>query len=188
MIPIHERQRETRYAPIKVGRPTVETRTKDGKGSGDILKGKAAVFDEFAEITNRFGDTFMEKFSKDCMNETLADGHKVMALFNHDWSCLMGSTADNLTLVKKDDGLYFELTTKGFDLDRRITELVRSGTIDACSIGFQVTEDVWRTVNGMKHRLIEKIELHEITLTPIPAYERTSVEACGVPLDNPRVV
>ena len=183
---------EKRVFPLKLEALTVETRAANGQAT-EVLKGKAAVFDEFTEITNRWGDKFMEKFSKNCMDETLADGHKVMALFNHDWSCLMGSTADNLKLEKKADGLYFEFTPKGFEFDRRITELVRSGTIDGCSIGYRVPEDnadgtrnvLWDKKDGLWHRCVEKIELYEVSFTPIPAYEQTTVDVEVRKLDAP---
>jgi hypothetical protein len=106
-----------------------------------------------------------------------------MALYNHDWSCLMGSTADNMTLEKKTDGLYFEFTPKGFEFDRRIVEFVKSGTIDGCSIGFRIARGAdgipmvrWDYKDEVWYRVIEKIDLYEITFTPIPAYESTNVD------------
>jgi hypothetical protein len=95
----------------------------------------------------------------------------------------MGSTADNLTLEKKDDGIYFEFTPKGFEFDRRIVEFVKNGTIDGCSIGFRIARDKdgrllvrWEYRDETWFRIIEKIELFEISFTPLPAYESTSVD------------
>jgi len=166
---------EKRAFPLKLEKITHETRSRDGQ-SVEILTGKAMALDEFTTIIDRWGDEFQEKFTKNCMDETLADGHKIMALYNHSWLALMGSTADNLTLALKDDGLYFEFIPKNFEFDRRIIEFIKSGTIDGCSIGFRALEWYWEEKDGTFFRIITKIELYEITFTPIPAYSQTSVE------------
>jgi len=159
---------ENRTTPLRI-----ENRIENNHGK--VLKGRAAVFNEFTTMHDYRGDEFQEKFATGCMNETLSDGHKIMALYNHSWSNLLGSTADNLKLKLKADSLCFELTPKGYELDRRIAEHVESGTIDGCSIGFRVLEDRWENKNDQWFRVIEKIELFEITLTPIPAYGQTAV-------------
>ena len=166
---------EKRYFPLRIENLSTETRARDGNNV-EMLAGRAMVLDEFTTITDRWGDEFQEKFSKESINETLADGHKIMALYNHDWSCLMGSNADNLTLTLKSDGLYFELIPKNFDFDKRIVELIKSGTIDGCSIGFRVLDYYWEEKEGIFFRIITKIELYEISFTPIPAYEQTNVD------------
>jgi len=161
--------------PLKVEAASIETRAVNGQ-SVEVLVGRAAVFDEFTPLRDRWGDVFNERFAAGCMSKTLGDGHKVMILYNHDWTCLLGSTADVITLTLKSDGLYFEYTPKNFEFDRRIVDLVRSGTIDGCSIGYRVTDHDWEEKDGSWFRTVTEIELYEISLTPIPAYEQTSVD------------
>ena len=164
---------EKRVFPLRV-MPAIEIRGKSGQ-TVEVLTGRAAVFDEFTEMKDLLGDTFQEQFAAGCMTEILDDGHKIMALFNHDWSGLLGSTEDNLTLALKSDGLYFEFVPKRFEFDRRIAELVRTGTIDGCSIGFKVIRDKWEVKNEKTFHTIEALDLFEVTFTPIPAYAQTAI-------------
>jgi len=166
---------EKRTFALKTGANPLEMRDTNGK-STEVLVGKAAVFDEFTEIRDCWGEKFFERFSPDCMKNTLANGHKVMILHNHSWDALLGSTADVLVLTAKSDGLYFEFTPKNFEFDRRIADFVRSGTIDGVSIGWRTIDQEWEQRDGEWFRTILEIELYEISLTPIPAYGQTTVE------------
>ena len=140
-----------------------------------VISGYAMRFDETALISG-WDSVFEERFHPNCLTETLADGHKIMLLYNHYWSEVLGSTAGNVRLENRKDGLYFEYEPMKFEKDLRILELIRNGTIDGCSIGFRVEKDKWEKVDYGVLRTIEKISLYEITLTPIPAYTTTSVK------------
>lgn len=165
---------EKRTFTMKTKDVSVEKREANGK-QVEVLTGYAAVFEQFTELADWWGDTFHEKFTADSMDETLSDGHVIYALFNHSWRDLMGSTVDNVTLEKRNEGLYFELIPKNFEFDRRIIELVRGGTIGGCSIGFRVLDQDWEEKDGDYFRIIRKVDLYEITFTPIPAYAQTSI-------------
>jgi uncharacterized protein len=165
---------EKRTFTLKTKDVSVEKREANGK-QVEVLTGYAAVFEQFTELADWWGDTFHEKFTSDSMDETLSDGHVIYALFNHSWRDLMGATVDNLTLEKRDEGLYFELIPKNFEFDRRIMDLVRGGTIGGCSIGFRVLDQDWEEKDGDYFRIIRKVDLYEITFTPIPAYAQTSI-------------
>ncbi|RSD21070.1 HK97 family phage prohead protease [Mesobacillus subterraneus] len=165
---------EKRTFTLKTKDVLVEKREANGK-QVEVLTGYAAVFEQFTELADWWGDTFHEKFTSDSMDETLSDGHVIYALFNHSWRDLMGATVDNLTLEKRDEGLYFELIPKNFEFDRRIMDLVRGGTIGGCSIGFRVLDQDWEEKDGDYFRIIRKVDLYEITFTPIPAYAQTSI-------------
>jgi uncharacterized protein len=165
---------EKRTFTMKTKDVSVEKREANGK-QVEVLTGYAAVFEQFTELADWWGDTFHEKFTSDSMDETLSDGHVIYALSNHSWRDLMGATVDNLTLEKRDEGLYFELIPKNFEFDRRIMDLVRGGTIGGCSIGFRVLDQDWEEKDGDYFRIIRKVDLYEITFTPIPAYAQTSI-------------
>ena len=83
---------------------------------------------------------------------------------------------NRLTLALKSDGLYFEFVPKKFEFDRRIAELVRTGTIDGCSIGFKVIRDKWEVKNEKTFHTIEALDLFEVTFTPIPAYAQMNIK------------
>lgn len=166
---------EKRTFSLKVKNVQIQKRDNQGQQS-EVLTGYAAVFEQFTELTDWWGDVFYEKLTKDSMNNTLADGHKIFALFNHSWRDLLGSTGDNLTLEIREDGLYFELVPMNFEFDRRIVEMTRSGTIGGCSIGFSILDQEWEERDGEWFRIIKEIVLYEITFTPIPAYPQTTIQ------------
>jgi HK97 family phage prohead protease len=146
------------------------------KQNGAKISGFAAVYGEFTELRDWFGDRFYERIDSNAVKKTLNDGHDIFALKNHNWDQLIGRTNTNLTLENRSDGLYFELTPSQTTLGKDILEEVRSGLISGCSIGFRVLDQDWEERDGDWFRTIKEIELLEITLTPIPAYTQTSAE------------
>ncbi|APF25357.1 phage prohead protease, HK97 family [Clostridium sporogenes] len=152
----------------------LETRSEGD--SGNKIVGYAAVYDEFTKLTDRWGDSFYEKISRDAAKESLEDGHEVFALKNHNWDMVLGRTDANLILKNDEKGIYFELTPNNSTLANDLKEDVRSGIIKQCSIGFRIVDQEWEEKDGEYFRVIKQIELFEITLTPIPAYTNTTAE------------
>jgi len=160
----------------------LETRS-EGENTNKVI-GYAAVYDEFTKITDRWGDSFHEKISRDAAKTSLEDGHEVFALKNHNWDMVLGRTGANLILKNDDKGIYFELTPNNSTLANDLKEDVRSGIIKQCSIGFRILDQEWEEKEGEYFRIIKEIELFEITLTPIPAYTSTSAEVRSINLSN----
>ncbi len=144
------------------------------------LEGYAAVFsDDYTKLSDRWGDTFYEKVSPGAFLKTLADKTRdKFMLINHDWNKVVGRTNSNLILEEDGQGLRFELnvpnTTDGNDL----LENVKNKLIQGCSFGFNIKDDITRWDEKWNfYRDITKVELFEITATPIPAYADTEINA-----------
>ncbi|MHB9949491.1 peptidase [Clostridium botulinum] len=152
----------------------LETRSEGD--NGNKIVGYAAVYDEFTRLTDRWGDYFYEKISRDAAKESLEDDHEIFALKNHNWDMVLGRTDANLTLKNDEKGIYFELTPNNSTLANDLKEDVKSGIIKQCSIGFRILDQEWEEKEGEYFRVIKQIELFEITLTPIPAYTNTTAE------------
>lgn len=152
----------------------LEERSK-GDG-GNKITGFAAVYEEFTEIRDMWGDKFHERIAKNAFRDTLSDGHDIFALKNHNWNQVIGRTGANLILEDRDTGLYFDLVPNQTSLGKDMLEDVRSGLIKGCSFGFRIVDQDWEERDGEWFRTINKAELSEITLTPIPAYSQTSAE------------
>lgn len=161
----------------------LETRSEEGD-SGNKIVGYAAVYDEFTKITDRWGDSFYEKISRDAAKESLEDGHEIFALKNHNWDMVLGRTDANLILKNDEKGIYFELTPNNSTLANDLKEDVKSGIIKQCSIGFKIVDQEWEEKEGEYFRVIKQIELFEVTLTPIPAYTSTTAEVRSLNFDN----
>lgn len=152
----------------------LEERSK-GDG-GNKITGFAAVYEEFTEIRDIWGDKFHERIAKNAFRDTLSDGHDIFALKNHNWNQVIGRTGANLILEDRESGLYFDLVPNQTSLGKDMLEDVRSGLIKGCSFGFRIVDQDWEERDGEWFRTINKAELSEITLTPIPAYSQTSAE------------
>ncbi|PWK05308.1 HK97 family phage prohead protease [Tumebacillus permanentifrigoris] len=144
--------------------------------AGTMITGYAAVYDEYTEIQDWWGDTYFERIAKDAIVDTLGDGHDIFALKNHNWNAVVGRTGANLVLENQQSGLYFEVTPNNSTLGRDMLEDVNSGLIKGCSIGFKIREQIWESKDDLWYRTITKLDLFEITLTPIPAYTSTTAE------------
>lgn len=150
---------------------TTEQRS-DGK-SETIIKGRAIVFDEFQEATDWSGEVFYEQISSDIRSSMVTKD--IFLLHNHDYNQLLGREGRNVTVSVSEKGLDFEWTVPTTSLATDVVSLIRSGCIEGCSFGFYINEDSWEQRDGMYFRTISEIELHEITITPIPFYKSTSV-------------
>lgn len=134
------------------------------------LTGYAVIWDSDTTI----GDYFVERIAKGTF--TKAVGADVLALVNHDWGRVVGRTkSGTLRLAEDDRGLKVEIdipnTTDGNDL----WELCDRGDIRGMSFGMKVTKQEWDDTGEMPHRTILEAELYEVTATPIPAYEDTTI-------------
>lgn len=98
----------------------------------------------------------------------------VLALRDHDNSKLLGRTASGtLSLSDTPEGLGFTLELPGTQLGDDTLELVRRGDLRGCSFGFSVPSggDSW----SGDERTLRAVNLHEISIVPVPAYADTSI-------------
>lgn len=135
------------------------------------IVGYAAVFEEtYTQMYDAYGDVFYERVRPGAFKESLEKANVCM-LVNHDWSRIVGRMGSNLKLEEDEAGLKFELdvpnTTEGNDL----LENVRLGIIQGCSFGFYIERKITRWNDDWEYfQDLEKVELLEVTATPIPAY------------------
>ena len=120
---------------------------------------------------------FVESFAPKAFSESLASGEDVRALFEHDYTKLLGRTsAGTLKLEEDSIGLRFELTPPDTTLGRDLLVSVERGDISGMSFGFWAKEETWNFDVEPCQRTVAKAELFEITVTSIPAYPESSVE------------
>lgn len=145
----------------------VEIRAESDKRT---LVGYAVVWDSDTTI----GDYFVERIAKGAFTRAL--GGDVLALVNHDWGRVIGRTKSKTLRLQEDDrGLKVEIdvpnTTDGNDL----WELVERGDVSGMSFAFRATKQEWDDTGELPSRTILEAELYEVTATPIPAYEDTTL-------------
>ncbi|MGH2506352.1 MAG: HK97 family phage prohead protease [Ktedonobacteraceae bacterium] len=141
------------------------------------IEGYAAVYNQVTTI----GDMFAERILPGAAAQSLIDpASMVIACFNHDDQDVplarYKGGSGTLSLREDGNGLFVSFVPANTQLGRDVVESVRRGDTDGMSIGFYVMDDDWNgTYNGMTMRTISRFELSDICLTPMPAYEATSV-------------
>lgn len=144
----------------------------EARADGDkrTLVGYAAVFNSPADIYGIWVETiepgaFSSQLSAD-----------VRALVNHDTGRVVGRTkAGTLRLSEDSKGLRVEIdlpnTTDGNDL----WVSVERGDISGMSFGFRVTKETWDETVNPNRRVIQAVELHEVSACAFPAYDDTTI-------------
>lgn len=141
-------------------------------GDDDPIKvsGYAAVFNSLTTIE----DWFTELISPGAFARTLSDNGDIRALYNHNWDNVLGRTKSGTLALEEDDrGLKFEVTLPNTTVARDLAESMARGDVNQCSFGFLVTKETWDYDVEPAQRTIEEVELYEISVVSIPAYEDT---------------
>lgn len=148
-------------------------RTRD-TGDGTMqIQGYGMLFDQPSVPM-----PFIEYFDPHSLDNV--DLSQVLLLYGHEPNQIL-ARADSKTLtVKVDDkGLLFTATLPDTTLGHDTYNNILAGNLRGCSIGFNIADggDSWsQDQNGNTiHTITQISELMEISITPIPAYEETSV-------------
>lgn len=144
------------------------------------IEGYAAVFsDNYTLIRDKWGEKYYERIMEGAFKDTLKERiDDIFMLINHDWNKVVGRSNSNLVLEEDNKGLRFELTVPNTTDGNDLLENVKNGLIQGCSFGFNIKDEVTRWDEKWNfYRDITKVELFEITATPIPAYSDTEINA-----------
>lgn len=154
------------------GATTTERRAfaAEVRAAGRRLEGYVATFDTAAQI-----GSFTESIRAGAFRDTLADGHDVIGLVDHDPSRVLARTkSGTLRLVEDTRGLAFDLDMPDTQAGRDVLELAKRGDVGGMSFGFSVSKDgeAW---DGTKREL-RAVDLYEVSVVLAwPAYSNTTV-------------
>ena len=160
---------EKRYLNVEVRSESDDSRT---------VRGYAAVYNQETVI----GDYFREKIASGAFARSLSE-NDIRACWNHNMDLPIGrSTNGSLRLREDDRGLAFELDLPDTNTGRDAYELIRTGVVSGVSFGFSVRKETWEQgENGeLSLRILEDVDLYEISPCTFPAYEQTNVVARSV--------
>lgn len=138
------------------------------------LAGYAAVFDKPSQQLGQF----VEYVRPGAFTRSLNDGDDVVALIHHMPSLVLGRrSAGTLRLSEDDHGLAFEVDLPDTTAGRDIAVSVKRKDINGASFAFEVREggDRWIIEEDKVIRELTDVLLHDVTVTPTPAYPDTSV-------------
>ena len=139
------------------------------------LTGHAAVFDQPTTIRDAWGE-FTEVIKRGAFEKTLQE-NDVLALYNHETGATLGrKSAGTLDIAEDARGLAFTLRVDPEITEHRDAYLrAKRGDVKGMSFGFAAIKESFDK-EEQRRELLE-VRLIEISLTPFPAYEMTTVEA-----------
>ena len=138
------------------------------------VSGTAIVFNQPSQPI-----PFIEYISRDALNDV--DFSKTLLLYAHDYNKIL-ARADSGTLTTKidDSGLHFTAKLPDTTLANDVRKDIQAGNLKGCSFGFTIADggDRYDTDSkGQTIHYVDKIDsVSELTITPIPAYNQTSVQ------------
>lgn len=134
-----------------------------------MVTGYAIVFD--SESHDLGG--FKEIVDPAALDATLANGHNIYALWEHDQrqAPVASTNSGTLKLTKDSKGLAIRLDPKRFTVAQE--DAIRSGDMQM-SFGFIAKVQDWLTNEAIPLRILRKIDLHEVSFVMSPAYPDTS--------------
>lgn len=168
-------------------RTALELRARGG--STPRLEGYAAVFDKPSEDLGGFVEFVRPGAFRRSLTSNSADP---MALVHHLPHLVLGRrSAGTLRLAEDSKGLHFEVDLPETSTARDLLVSVERGDVRGASFAFSVAPngDRWTMDGDHVTRDLLDVDLHEITITPTPAYPDTEVARRAlVALGTPRRV
>lgn len=137
-------------------------------GDGMTFEGYAAVFNSDSEPL-----PFIERIQPGAFRKSLQSRNEIKLLWNHDAGEPLASVrGGTLKLWEDATGLRAWARIANTTRGRDVAELIRSGTIDSMSFGFNVIKDSWSDDGNV--RTLEQVRVFEISLVAFPAYTATA--------------
>lgn len=153
-----------------------DTRTEMNE-ENRVITGYAAVFEKLS--VPLWG--FKEKIQRGAFSKTIGKNN-VRALWNHNSDLVLGATGSGTLVLEEDDkGLRFEITLPDTQAGKDAYTLVKRKDVTQMSFGFNVTGQVWDESDPKNIiRTLTEVDLHEVSLTPFPAYKQTSAKTRSI--------
>lgn len=154
---------------------SVKLQVRDTQTANDgshVISGTAVVFDQPSEAM-----PFIEYVSPLAFKNV--DFSQVQLLYNHDFSSILARVdAGTLEITVDTKGLNFTATLPDTQLGNDTFTNIQNGNLQGLSFGFTIADDSWGLdKDGNEAHIISQIDqLFELSLTPIPAYQETSVK------------
>ena len=149
---------------------------------GMHLEGYAALFNSRSENLGGFTETIQPG----AFRASLKARNNVFLLYNHDTNAVLASTrAGTLTLTEDERGLKISASIAPTSTGRDVAVLVKRGDLSGFSFGFSMPArggDSWNAEGT--ERVLKSVRLHEVSLTPMPAYTATNGTATMRGLDK----
>jgi HK97 family phage prohead protease len=138
-----------------------------------VIKGHAAVFNEFTDIGGMFREQVLPGAFKRAIKED-----DVRALFNHDANFVLGrNTAGTLRMKEDKQGLSIEIDPPNTQAANDLMVSMERGDIDQMSFAFKTIKEDWRMGEDgeLDERDLKEVKLFDVSPVTYPAYDGTDV-------------
>lgn len=129
------------------------------------------------------GKKFREVIEPGTFTEALKRAKSVDFLYQHDKEKIL-STTDNNSLELREDpnaGLVMSAHVTQTSWGKDAYQMIKDGIVKSMSFGMNVLHDTWlRGADGIPLRIIDKINLIEVSAVRNPAYVASAIEARGI--------
>ena len=143
--------------------------TRSGENGNRVVTGYAAIFDS----PTLLWDDLEESIARGAFANALKSSD-VRCLFDHDWGKVLGRTKSGTLKLEEDArGLRFEVELPKTTVADDLIESMARGDINQCSFGFWPTKETWDYNVTPVRRTVEDVELYEVSIVSLPAYEDT---------------
>jgi Escherichia/Staphylococcus phage prohead protease len=154
----------------------LEVRSGEDGGDPPMIRGYAAVFNEWAEI---IPGLFRERIAQGAFRKTIGEAD-VRALVNHDPNYVLGrNRAGTLSLAEDKHGLAVEIEPPDAQWARDLMVSMKRGDISQMSFGFRPVK--WTEEdNGPNQPLdvtLQEARLFDVSVVTFPAYPQTEAWA-----------
>ena len=158
-----------------ITRPCPEPRleAKIAEGTNGKITGYASVWD----VTDRDGDIVRRGTFSKSIQERVAAGKVPLMAKHFRYGGATGEAIGVITKAKEDDhGLYFEAELYEAQLAQETRgKVMKSPAVFGASVGYMLTKGGVKKIKG--GREITEAKLFEVTITPIPSNQYTTVAA-----------
>lgn len=140
---------------------------EDGDGEPRV----EGYVNEFGKLSGDLGG-FREMTERGAFKSSV-EARQVVALWQHKSDDPIGRQDNGLVELREDDtGLWFAIDRAA--LTERQFELIANGTVRNMSFGFYTRSDRWEKRDGEDVRILEDVDLLEISPVTFPAYPDSS--------------
>lgn len=120
------------------------------------------------------------------ISNAFENGRDVDFIADHDDSKILASTKNNSLELREDEqGLHVSAKIVDTSWAKDTLELVKSGIISGLSFGMTVNSQRWsKCDDGIDLRIIDDIDLFEVSAVRNPAYPLTNLESRGIDVED----
>ncbi|MBW4863753.1 MAG: HK97 family phage prohead protease [Paeniclostridium sp.] len=158
----------------------IELRAIDNTENKMIIEGIVNVVGQKSKVIwGEFQEIIARGTFEKAINRSIENNKDIFLLFNHNSNNLMASMkSETLQLEEREEGLWMRAELPATQLNKDCYELIKSNILREFSFGFWGVEDEWAyDENDMRIRTITDLNLEEISLVSVGAYNNTNVQA-----------